>query len=133
MTSIYGKFANSSLSSDCGGRIYFREAPQGAEYPHVVYSFIGPNPDKTFTEQYEELIVTFSLYSTSSSVVEITTMYGHLDSLFDECAMTITGYKLVRMYRQSSPGILNEEITTPEGTGSVSHWPVDYVMELSKS
>lgn len=136
LTAIYNKTLNSSLSSYVGGRIYLDRAVAGAQFPYVVYFIISGVPDKTFTEDYEEILIQFSLFSASQSATEITTMYKHLTDLFDECALTIppTGSAtdtLVWMKRENLTTMI-EDVTVNTATESVRHWAVEYEILTSK-
>ncbi len=115
----------SALYSDVGGRVYLDRAPQGAEFPYIVFFIVSDVPEKTFTEDYEDILIQFSLFSSSEGAAEITDMYADLKALFDECALTITGSTLVWMKRSNLTTMV-EEITTPEGTTAVKHWAVDF-------
>lgn len=136
LTAIYNKTSGSSLSSDVGGRIYLDRAVTGAEFPFIVYFIVSGIPEKTFTEDYEETIIQFSLFSASQGATEITTMYGHLKDLFDECALTIppTGAAtetLIWMRRENLTTMI-EDVTINNAVVSVRHWAVDYEVLTSK-
>lgn len=129
-TAIFGKLAGSSLYTDIGGRLYKGRAPEGAEYPYAVYMLVSDVPEKTFTEQYENVIIQFSLFSSASGSTEVEDMYTHLSALYDECAMTITGSTLVWMKR-SNAQLMVEDHTTPAGTAQVWHYAVDFEVLIS--
>ena len=125
----------SALSTYVGGRVYLDEAPEGVVFPYVVFFIVSGVPDRTFTERYTDTLIQFSLFSTSSGAMEITTMYANLKTLFDECALTIppTGLPtdtLVWM-RESNLTTMVDDITTLDGTVSVKHWAVDYEIRTS--
>jgi len=121
---IMTKCSGSSLSSDVGGRIFLDEAPEGCEFPYVVFFIVSGTQDKTFTEHFTNTIIQFSLFSSSAKATEITTMYADLKALFDECALTITGSTLVWM-RETNLTTMVEDITV-EGSPGVKHWAVDF-------
>jgi hypothetical protein len=136
LTAIYNKTLNTNLSSYVGGRIYLDRAIAGAQFPYVVYFIVSGVPDKTFTEDYEEILIQFSLFSTLRSATEITTMYKHLTDLFDECELTIppTGQKtdtLVWMKRENLTAMI-EDVTVNNAMESVRHWAVEYEILTSK-
>ena len=130
LAAIMTKCAGSNLSSAVAGRIFLDEAPEGTEYPYVVFLIVSDVPDKTFTEIYEDVLLQFSLYSASASAAEISTMYADLKALLDECALTITGSTLVWMWRSNLTTMV-DEITTPAGTATVKHWAVDFDVKTS--
>jgi hypothetical protein len=129
-TAIFGKLSGSTLATDIGGRLYKGRAPEGAEYPYAVYMLVSDVPEKTFTEQYENVIIQFSLFSSASGSTEVEDMYTHLSALYDECAMTITGSTLVWMKR-SNAQLMVEDHTTPAGTAQVWHYAVDFEVLIS--
>jgi len=130
LQAIYGEFTDSALSSDVSGRIFLDQAPDGCEFPYVVFFIVTDAPEKTFSEDFENIIIQFSLFSASQGATEITTMYRDLKALFDECALTIppTGTEtdiLVWMKRQNLTTMI-DEITVADATQRVKHWAVDY-------
>jgi hypothetical protein len=124
-TAIYGKLSGSSLSTLIGDRLFKGRAPENTEYPYVVFFVVSDVPDLTFTEDYEDILLQFSLFSSTSSTTEIEDMYAALKSLYDECALTITGATLVWMKRANSQFMV-EDHETPSGTSQVYHYAVDY-------
>jgi len=130
LTSIYSKFSGSAFSTDVGGRIYLDEAPSGCEFPYCVYSIVSGVPDDVFNKKGRDVLIQFSLFSSSSGATEITTMYNDLHSLLDDQSLTIppTGTVtdvLVWMYETNLVTMV-EEITTTAGIQTVKHWAADY-------
>lgn len=109
-TAIYAKLSGSLLDTDIGGRLYKGQAPQGAEYPYVVFSIISDIPEKTFTEDYENVLIQFSLFSDEEGSAEIEDMFAHLKTLYDECSLTITSSTLVWMKRQNAIQIKDDDV-----------------------
>jgi len=132
LAAIFGKTSGSALSSDVGGRIYLDEAPAGCEFPYVVFQVVTGSPDNVFAKKGKNTLIQFSLYSTSKSATEITTMYADLMSLFDECSLTITSNNLVLFAFQNLVTMV-DEITTPEGTETLKHWAVDFKIMTQES
>ena len=100
-------------------------APDGTSFPYVIFFVVTDMPDRTFTEDYENVIIQFSLFSTASGTTEIEDMFTHLKTLYDEKPFTITGSTLVWM-RRSNTSFLVEDHTTPTGTQQVWHYAVDF-------
>jgi len=130
LAAIMTKVSGSSLSSDVGGRIYLDQAPEGCEFPYAVMQIVSDVPDHTFTEDFENIIIQFSLFSSSSGATEITGMFADLKTLFDECSLTITGSTLVWMKRTNLTTMV-DDITVSDGTQQVRHWAVDYEVMTS--
>ena len=125
ISAIMSKTAASEFSDLLGGRIYLDKGDAEAAFPFCVFFIVSSVPDATFTEDYKNTIIQFSLFSTSSSVAEIADIYAALNSLFDECALTITGSTLVWI-REMNLTTTTEETTTPEGTEIIKHWIVEF-------
>lgn len=132
LTGIMTKLSTSSLSSYVGGRIYLDAAPDGAQFPYVVFFIVSGNQDKTFTEHYTNTLIQFSLFSASTGATEITTMYGYLKTALDECALTITGSTLVWMREQNLTTMV-DDVLVNNAEQRVKHWAVDFEILTSLS
>lgn len=132
LTAIMTKITTgpSALDSDVAGRVFLDQAPQGVEFPYIVFSIVSDVPEKTYSEDFENVMIQFSLFSISESVSEIADMYADLKTLFDECSLTITSSTLVWMKRSNLIPMI-DEITTVNGTLGVKHWAVDYDIKTS--
>ena len=124
-TAIYSQLAGSALSTAVGGKMFKGRDPDGTSFPYVIFFVVTDMPDRTFTEDYENVIIQFSLFSTASGTTEIEDMFTHLKTLYDEKPFTITGSTLVWM-RRSNTSFLVEDHTTPTGTQQVWHYAVDF-------
>ncbi|MFA6100452.1 MAG: DUF3168 domain-containing protein [Patescibacteria group bacterium] len=132
LTAIFSKLSGSNFSNDVGGRIFVDQAPANAEFPYAVINIVSDVPENVFAKLGESVMVQFSLFSTSTSLVEITGMFNDLKALFDDCSLTITGYTL-SWCRRSNLTTMAEDITTPEGTSLCRHWAVDYEIDIEAS
>lgn len=130
---IYGRLSaiTNDLNTDIAGRMYKDVADQGAAYPHVIVSMISDVPDKTFTEDYEDVYVQFSLFSNTSDSTEVENMYSHLKELYDECQIAPTGSDLVWMRRANATRI-DDDVTTENGNSHIFGYAVDYTVKISK-
>ena len=81
-------------------RLYLGYAPQDTAYPYSVYNLDSLVPDFNFSSTYEEAIIVFNIFSDKEFHAEITTLYGYLDALFDDCVITVTGYSRVKFQRE---------------------------------
>lgn len=111
------------------GRMFLDEAPAGAEFPYCVFMVVSGIPEKTFTEVFTDVLIQFSLFSSSSSALEIVNLYDYLKALYDEKPFAIDGSTLVWM-RETSVTTMIDEITTPSGTVGVRHYAVDYEIKI---
>ncbi len=128
LTAIASKIFGSNLASDVGNRIYLDEYPPSEEpaiYPYVIYFIVSGDPDDVFGKKGKDILIQFSIFSTSEGAAEITTIYNDLHSLFDDCSITITSNILVWMHETNLTTMI-DEATTIQGLQSVKHWAVDY-------
>jgi len=123
---LFTKLTGSLLDSDIGNRFYKGRGPDSPEFPYVVHSVVSSVPEKTFTEQYENILIQFDLFSLASGSAEVESMYDHLNALYDECSLTITGSTLVWMRRNNAILMVEDYPTTTEGTQKVWHYAVDF-------
>ena len=134
LAAIATKFTDSDLYNDVSGRVYLDEA-DSPDYPRVVYSVIAAPKEKTFTEQYVNILLQVSLYSAKSAGMAVmTTMYSDLVALLDEGTLDdLTGYTLVWM-REENLVPMVEKLTTPlpDGSTGLLSWHVDFEIRLSK-
>ena len=126
-TAIYGKLSGSALAAHIGTRMYKGRAPEEAAYPYIVYTIVSDVPNLTFSEDFEDVIIQFSLFSSTSSSTEVEDIYTDLKTLFDECTMSITSETLVWMIRQNTTQMV-EDHTTRDGLIQVWHYAVDYYL-----
>ena len=122
---IWGELSGSALSAHIANRMYKGQAPEGTDYPYAVYLIVTDTPEHTFTEDYENVIVQFSLFSTSSGTTEVENMYTDLKTLYDEKSFSITGSTLIWM-RRTNAAFIVEDHTTPSGTQRVWAYHVDF-------
>jgi hypothetical protein len=93
LTGIYTKFnVANTFKTATGGRMYTRYAPQNTAYPYAVLHIVTGMGDWNFTQEFDDIDVQFSLFSQSTSETEIGTLYSTLRSLYDDCALSVTGY-----------------------------------------
>jgi hypothetical protein len=130
LQAITTKTVGSILSSDVGGRIFLDQAPEGTEFPYIVFFVVSAVQYRTFTEKFTDALVQFSIFSDSPGAAEITTIYNDLKDLFDECSLSISGSTLVWMREENLTTVM-DEITTPGGTVGVKHYAVDYEIKTS--
>jgi hypothetical protein len=118
-TAVDGVGSHNTFYTAIQGRLYEGRA-QGTDYPYSVYEIIDQTPDKTFSDDYRNLLIQFSHYSDDrydSSECDLINAY--CNDLFDECAaFSITGATLLWMRLTTSPGAKPEMDTKPDGTES---------------
>ena len=124
---IYNHFNTvNSLNTALSGRLYLFEADPQSSLPFCTYSLISNDPDFIFSAELTNPLIQFSLYSDSESADEVTTNYGYLIALFDDAAITVTGYSTVE-FRRSQARLFREPET------NLWTYQVDYEIILSKT
>ena len=123
---------HNSFWLDIGGRLYNTRAPEGSALPYCVFLHVAANPDDTFTEKMDEILLQFSIFSgTQDDDTEVQNAMTHLKALFDDCSLSITGGTLVTFTR-GAEGLEAEDFETPGGMQSGWHYHVDYHATVRK-
>ena len=84
-----------------GGRMYLNKAPQGATFPYCVYFVYADDNDPDFTDDHEEFQIQFNLFSQNNSALEAGQLLEHLKTMFDDAALTVTGWRHLEILRTS--------------------------------
>lgn len=129
-TAIWGKLSGSTLAGYISNRLFKGRAPDDADYPYAVYMVVTNTPERTFTEDFENTTIQFSLFSISSGTTEIENMYSALKGLYDEQPLTITGSTLVWMRRDNAVFSV-EDHAVVGGTQRVWAYHVDFSVKES--
>ena len=122
---IWSRLSGSALEAHIQNRMFKGQAPEKTDYPFCVYLIVTDTPSHTFSEDFEDVIVQFSLFSITSGTTEVENIYTDLKTLYDEKSFSITGSTLVWM-RRSSANFVVEDHTTPTGTQRVFAWHVEF-------
>lgn len=102
-TAIYTAYLASGLPAAGMTDLYNTEAPAGVAFPYGVFTLVSDVPDGTFTEDFENCLVQFNLFSDHrTSPVEICTLFELLKTAFDFVDLTVSGYKSVSLTREMS-------------------------------
>lgn len=131
-TAIFAKMTSSTtLYTDIGGRLYYGEAPEGAEYPYVVFNDFTSLPEYPGTKTIEKIYYDFNIFSSAVGRTEIEDILTHLRSLYDDCTLTVSGYTLIYFIRETVQK-MREDHTTPAGTIGVWHYSQEYSIQIVK-
>lgn len=131
LTGLMTKLTGSALATQVGSRIYLDEAPEGVAFPYVVFFIVVSTPLDNFKTKLDDVLIQFSLFSTSLGATEISTMFNNLIAIMDDGVLTIAGYSHIWMIRENLTTMV-DEITTPAGTATCKHWAVDYSLMMEK-
>ncbi|MEA2014860.1 MAG: hypothetical protein U9N38_06110 [Thermodesulfobacteriota bacterium] len=133
-TAIYSLATTDAVGSgfmaSIGNRLYENVAPEGAEFPYCVYMIISDYPEYPGGKTIEEVMIQFSIFSTSSSASEIKDILSYLRTLYDDCSLTITDNTLIYFIREQLTTMM-DEVTTPAGTIGVQHYVQEYTLEMT--
>lgn len=103
-TGVYSKYNTSVDFKGAITGLFYSEAPQGTAFPYVVYHLITGTPNNTYTEKAENIIIEFLICSSNDSSSEVDTIYDYLDALYNDCALTVSGYNSIYVSRESFDG-----------------------------
>jgi hypothetical protein len=133
---IMDKFANSALSTDLSGRLFFESYDLNPPviYPYGIFSVVAATPDRTFTEAYQDILIQFSILSPKTSgVAALSLIQNHLVDLYDECSLTITGFHLEWMRVQNHAQTKEDIEALPDGSTELYNWSTDFEIRISKN
>ena len=98
---IFTKVSNDvDHSASLTGGLHLTEAPQDTDYPYAVFSMPSNVPNWTFSENMENCLIQFNIYSDQASSEPISDIYDDLKACFDWCTLTVVGYHHIYMKRE---------------------------------
>jgi len=89
LTGLMSKLTGSALATQVGSRMYLDEAPEGVAFPYVVFFIVVSTPLDNFKTKLDDVLIQFSLFSTSLGATEISTMFNNLIAIMDDAVLTI--------------------------------------------
>ena len=84
-----------------GGRMYDTMAPPEAATPYAVYNIVASNQEWEFVERFQNILLQITIVDDSSSGGTIKDTGSSCKTLYENCALTITGKTLVFMRWES--------------------------------
>ena len=123
---------HNSFYNDIGGRLYNTYAPERTVMPYAVFQHISSRPADTFTETMDEILIQFTIFSTSASSSEIHTAMVDLKALFDKCTFSVTGSSIVE-FRRGGEGLTSDEFETVDGLQRGWSYYVEYNVLVRKT
>lgn len=105
--SIYGHYLKDPLSDNLTG-LYNTEAPPDAKFPFAVFSLVSDVPEFTFSEDFENCLVQFNLFSKKRSPTEIGDLFNLLKGYpisgtgFDYFELSLDDYETVSLQRENA-------------------------------
>ena len=101
-TAIYNRFettTGSGFYNDLSGRMYLNHAPQEATFPYCVYFPVTDYDELDFTDEREDFLMQFNVFSQNNSAIEAGELLESLMTMFDNCSLTVTGWKHLQFQR----------------------------------
>lgn len=131
-TSIYGKMAGTTFETSIGGRLFKGLAPQGTPMPYVIFFVVSDVYDPTFTEDYENVLLQFSIFSEAVGSTEIEDIFTNLKAVYDNTAFTPTGNQVVVMTRQNAM-LTTQDADVESGAGKYWQYDIEYDVIMQKT
>ena len=129
-TAIWDQFSattGSGFYNDVSGRMYLNKAPQGGTFPYCVYFSASDLDDVDFSDEREEFLIQFNIFSQNNSSTEAGNLLDSLKTMFDTCNLNVTGWNHLKFWRES---------VTPNNDFSqvppIQGYSVDYDVLLEK-
>lgn len=124
--------STTDLYADIGGRLFKGEAPEGTEFPYVIFFVVSDIPEYPGGKTIEQFLIQFSLFSSASSSTEIEDMLTHLRTLYDDVVLMITGNTEIYFIRENMTS-MRDEVTTATGAVGVWHYVQEYEGRMVKT
>lgn len=99
---IWNRFATTTSNgfyNDVLGRMYLNKAPQGTTFPYCVYFSVSDIDDLDFSEEHEDFLIQFNIFSQNNSAVEAGDLLETLKTMYDNCSLTVTGWRHLQFQR----------------------------------
>ncbi len=96
LTAIYSHYQASALPADLTGDLHLAKAPQSVTAPYGVYSLVSATPEYVMGGSKEHVLLQFNIFADGGSALTCGDLAATLRNSFDDCQLTIPGYRLVR-------------------------------------
>jgi hypothetical protein len=131
-TGIYSKIGTAESPTDfytaIGGRFYHVKAPQGATFPYGVYDMIDDSSELDFNEENLMITIQIDVFAEDNSAKSAGVILGHQKALFDDCALTVSGWRFLSMTREWT--VPNHDISR---VPPIMGYSSQYEIELEKA
>lgn len=122
---IYTKFTGSALATALTGGLHNTQAPLGTSFPFGVMTLVSDVHEWDFVDEYESSRIQFDIYSDAASPGAALDAAALLWTLFDDCALTISGYTHLYMQRSFAQFLRDDD--------TVWHYIVEYNILAEKT
>jgi len=124
-TRITDKFLD--FYDDIDGRLYLDVAPQQSTFPYCVYTG-DRTTELDFSEEHRLFLIKFDIFSQNNSAFEAGEILENLKTMFDNCSLTVTGWRHLQ-FKRSMVHPNNDFTQTPPIQG----YSVEYEVLLEKA
>jgi len=122
---IYARYLATGLRASALTDLYHNTAPPGVVFPYGVFTLISNVADWTFTEDFEDCLVQFSLFSSvMSDSTQVCDLFELLKTAFDKFDLVVADYTIISLTREMA-NLFKEE--------DVWHYAVTYRIYLQKN
>jgi len=130
-SAIHNHFSSTTGSGfykDVSGQLYPAAASQEATFPYCTYFSAAAVTDIDFTDEREDFLLQFDIYSRNNSPFEAGNLLESLKTMFDNCSLTVTGWNHLQFQRKD-PGIpMNDYSQVPP----IMRYKIEYDVLLEK-
>ena len=99
---IWNRFkttTGSGFYNDISGRMYHNKASQKATFPYCVYFSLSDVNELDFTDDREDILIQFNIFSQNNSALEAGNLLESLKTMFDNCSLTVTDWRHIKFQR----------------------------------
>jgi len=107
-SAIYARYLTTPLADKITA-LYNTQAAESAIEPYGVFSLPSNVPDGTFTEDYEDYLIQFVLYSKETLSTEILDAFGALKAAYDKHDLVISEAETISLEREPANLLRVEE------------------------
>ena len=99
---IITHYSSDPLKDSLTGGLWNTEAPQDVVFPYGVFQLISDVPEWTFSENLENILIQFNIFSDKSNPVETCALFELLKKAFDFLDLPIDNYETVSLVRENA-------------------------------
>jgi len=128
---IWNKFSANTTTGfykDISGKMYLDSAPQGTQFPYCTYFSVDGQTEYDFSDENVDFLLQFDIFTQSNSSIQAGQLLESLKTMFDDCSLTVTGWRHLD-FKRIDPGIaLNDNSQEPP----IKRYKVEYEVLLEK-
>ncbi|MCP4704010.1 MAG: hypothetical protein GY865_05315 [candidate division Zixibacteria bacterium] len=118
----------SGFYNDVSGRMYLGHAPQESTFPYCVYFSVSDFDELDFTDEREDFLIQFNVFSENNSATQAGTLLESLKTMFDNCSLTVTNWRHLKFQR--SLVVPNNDLTQQP---PIHGYSIEYDVLLEKA